>query len=769
MMSTDPASQPRSTLDYARAYQARGWAVVPLHGIDADGRCTCGDPHTGLAGGLSPGSKGKHPHTLFAPHGALSASKDPDVAQRWFGDGRLNIGIATGEASGIVAVDIDPRDGGDETWSHFLDLNRARVPDTVIASTGGGGQHILFQYQTDTVVRTPGKGIQIKGNGGYIVVEPSKHHSGNVYSWDAEADPLDGANPAPAPAWLSSPRKADLVSARGGNAVGHLPPQRIADLRAALRHIDPDGYSEWIQVGMALHSTEAAEAFEIWLSWSAGSQKFDHNASLRKWASFTVGNGLHVESIFSWAQARGWTGETERVAVPMPAEGIVPRMLTPMVSAPESLLAFPGVLNDFVRWTNKTAPKPQPQFAVQAAIALGATVMGRIWRTNRHNYPSLYVINVGKSGSGKEHPRTVIEATLEAAGLTRLIGPGGYTSDSGVLSELMLRPCHVAIIDEIGDMLKNAKAQSNHHRRQSISMLVQAWGQLHGTIRPLAYSTMGLAKRQRDDLERKVIHNPAITLLGMTTPKGFYDGLTEAAIEGGFLNRLLVVESEIGPQPRGDAIMDAPPASVVEWCRLVSQASGANGNLAGVDLGPEIKIEPKVVPINSEADQMFRAYDVQCVEAMTRLEREGLAEMEGRSVEKAMRIALIAAVSINPTEPVVDATATRWAIDYVRTYTTQTIEAIRRNMHGSLFGQWRATTLQAIIKAGARGATERELAKASRVFAGLDPRTRKAVFDALVAEGEIAFMNLGKGTSGRGSDREAWVALPDGEAESCEE
>lgn len=767
-MMTEPAHQPRTVLDYALAYVARQWAVVPLHGIDADGRCTCGDAHTGVEGSLSPGSKGKHPHTLFAPHGALSATKDPETVRRWFADGRLNVGIATGEASGVVAVDIDPRDGGDDTWSHFLDLNRARVPDTVIASTGGGGQHILFQYQPDSVIRTPGKGIQVKGNGGYIVVEPSRHHSGNAYSWEAEADPLDGANPAPAPAWLSSPKKAELLGV-SGRAVGHLHPQRIADLRAALRHIDPDPYQDWLQVGMALHSTEAAEAFELWASWSADSAKFDQGACVRKWNSFTAGNGLHVESIFSWAQARGWTGETERVAVPMPAEGIQPRKVAPSVHAPEHLLAFPGVLNDFVRWTNQTAPKPQPQFAVQAAIALGATVMGRIWRTSRHNYPSLYLVNVGRSGSGKEHARTAIESTLDAAGLTRLIGPGGYTSDSAVLSELLLRPCHLSIIDEIGDMLKNAKAQGNHHRRQSISMLIQAWGQLHGTIRPLAYSTMGLSKRQRDDLDRKVIHNPALTMLGMTTPKGFYDGLTEAAIEGGFLNRLLVVESEIGPQPRGDALMDAPPAAVVEWCKRVAQASGATGNLAGVDLGPEIRIEPRVVPINSEAEQLFRAYDLQCIDAMNRLEREGLAEMEGRSVEKAMRIALIAAVSINLASPVVDAVAAQWAIDYVRAYTAQTTSAIRRNMHGSLFGQWRATTLEVIVKAGARGATERELSKASRTFAGLDPRTRKAVFDALVAEGEIAFMNLGKGTSGRGSDREAWVALPDSEGEPCEQ
>jgi len=174
----DASGEGRSRADYALAYAARGWAVVPLYWVDEHGECGCGLAHDGQtahrrADGtefvLSPNSRAKHPHTLFAPHGALSASKNAEQLRRWFAnEPRLNIGVATGEISGIVVVDIDPRDGGDTTWSDFVDRNGGQVPDTVIANTGGGGQHVVFQYVADQVIRSPGKGVQVKGNGGYV-------------------------------------------------------------------------------------------------------------------------------------------------------------------------------------------------------------------------------------------------------------------------------------------------------------------------------------------------------------------------------------------------------------------------------------------------------------------------------------------------------------------------------------------------------------------------------------------------------------------------
>lgn len=87
-----------------------------------------------------------------------------------------NLGVVTGKISGITVVDIDPRHGGTE--------NALGEVDTVKVKTGGGGWHYYFLYNSD-VTSTAGvlDGVDIRSEGGYIVVPPSKHQSGNLYEW----------------------------------------------------------------------------------------------------------------------------------------------------------------------------------------------------------------------------------------------------------------------------------------------------------------------------------------------------------------------------------------------------------------------------------------------------------------------------------------------------------------------------------------------------------------------------------------------------------
>jgi hypothetical protein len=752
-------------LEPALRYAAMGWAVLPLHFIKPGGRCSCGDPHDGTGPTkLAPNSVGKHPYQALVPHGVHDASTDPAKITTWFMSvPAANIGIATGAMSGFDVLDVDPRNGGDDTLM-VAEQNRGKLPDTALALTGGGGYHYLFRHDGSRL-RSPGRGIDVKSTGGYIVVEPSTHVSGGTYAWEGSADPTDGHPIADPPAWLRTP----AVTAPSGtyvSGVGHLDKQRIADLQAALSHLDANEYQTWISVGQALHSTEAPEAFELWDTWSQSAANYD-NSTVAKWRTFRANGPLHVESVFVWARDAGWDGESQRIAISQ--DNVVPftppEPVVKELGTPSQLLRLPGVLGSVVDLYNRTAPKPQPQFAVQAALALGSVVLGRRFRTTRDNWSALYFVNVGKSASGKEHPRTVIEACLDAAGMGGLIGPSGFTSDSAVFSSLYHQPCQITVIDELGDLLGNAKAQGNFHKRQAVTELVKCWGLLHGTLRPQGYSTMSLTPQQRAEAAKRVVQRPSLCLLGMTTPATFYESLGEASIEGGFLNRLIVVESSIGRQMSRPVEELEVPDSVIEWCHAVR--AGQAGNLTGLDLGADAVPTPRVADFTAEARLAFREYEGECLESMDQLDGERLAEMEGRSVEKAMRIALILAVSECVTTPFIRLEHARWAIDYVRYYTTQTIEAVRRNMHGSQFAKWRSDLLEVIRNAGLRGRTERELAKYSRTYAGMEPRMRKAVMDSLRGEELIAWVES-KPTSGRGKARQAWIATqPDAEDEAA--
>lgn len=753
----------RSMLHYALRYAERGFSVVPLHYILADGACSCGVVHDGKDGRPSANGIGKHPHTLYARHGALSATRDPEIIRRWWSvDPQMNIGLAMGEASGVIAVDIDPRDGGDETWQQFLDRQKASVPDTLVQQTGGGGQHILFAYSPDVTVRSPGKGIQIKGNGGYIVAEPSTHHTGGRYLWDAEADPLEGAPAAAIPAWLAAPKAATVHALGGGVMTGYLHPDRVAELRAALQHIDADDYTAWLSVGMALHSTDAPEAFDLWDEYAQRSAKYDPAALRGKWQSFGKrAQQLNVESIFVWARDQGWSGDYARVAVPVETVRIAPPPGPRAVQdtpAGRGLLEIPGILGRVVDWANATAPKPQPIFAVGAALALGSVVCGRRymgmpWR----NWPSLYLIHVGKSGSGKEYARHVISTALEAAEMPNLMGPSSYASDSAVLGALMNHPCHLAVIDEIGALLRNLQSDGAMYGRSAVNTLVEAWGAVGGQMRPKAFSTQGMrADQAQADLAR-VVYNPAISLLGMTTPGTFYGALGESSIEGGFLSRMIVLETDVGRQPMGEFDGAEMPPIVADWIKRARAGTGG-GNLSAIETPAGMRPSPVLVPMTAGARDLFKAFESDTLRLQDQLEVEGMAEIEGRSVEKALRIAVILAVSERVDAPQINPDHATWAIELVRWSGANTCTAVREHMHGSRFAQWQAEVLRVIHKGGERGRTERDLTKMCRTYDGLEIRQREQVLRALQAKGAVALVDI-KPASGRGSVRKAWVAL----------
>lgn len=155
--------------DHAVRYARRGWAVFPLQ----------------------PG--GKAPMTR---RGFQDATTDQARVRRWWGrEPAANIGIATGERSGIAVLDVDDHDSLEALECEHGDL------DTLWAVTGSGGMHLLFTRPPDGIRNSASRvapGIDVRGDGGYIVAPPSVHPSGSEYRWGVNG-PID---PAPMPDWL---------------------------------------------------------------------------------------------------------------------------------------------------------------------------------------------------------------------------------------------------------------------------------------------------------------------------------------------------------------------------------------------------------------------------------------------------------------------------------------------------------------------------------------------------------------------------------------
>jgi putative DNA primase/helicase len=210
------------------------------------------------------GSAGKHPRTA---HGLKDATDNPATLEEWWRRWPLaNVGIATGAASGIDALDIDLRHQGDETLAAFERAN-GTLPATVMSHTGGGGLHLLFTH-TEGIGNSAGKlgrGVDVRGDGGYIVAPPSLHRSGRPYAWDVDHHPDDIA-PAALPAWLI----AQLVPPKEAGSGTATDPMEWAELIANTAEQGFRNTTATRLVGYLLaHRIDPYVALEIMRLWAA--------------------------------------------------------------------------------------------------------------------------------------------------------------------------------------------------------------------------------------------------------------------------------------------------------------------------------------------------------------------------------------------------------------------------------------------------------------------------------------------------------------------
>lgn len=168
-------------LEAALGYLKRGWAVVPA------------------------GERAKRPIVPWQAYQHRMPSEAEVTV--WFGRWpRANLAVITGAISGIVVVDIDPKNGGGQSMA-ALETRHGALPPSVESITGGGGRHVYFLYPGREVRNRVGlaPGIDLRGDGGCIIVPPSVHPSGNRYRWKPGHAPGQ-VDLAALPVWLEQSR-----------------------------------------------------------------------------------------------------------------------------------------------------------------------------------------------------------------------------------------------------------------------------------------------------------------------------------------------------------------------------------------------------------------------------------------------------------------------------------------------------------------------------------------------------------------------------------
>lgn len=363
-----------------------------------------------------------------------------------------------------------------------------------------------------------------------------------------------------------------------------------------------------------------------------------------------------------------------------------------------------GVIAQIIDYYNATAWKPQPLFAIQTAIATCSVILGRNFKTNFGNYSSLFLMNVAKSATGKEHSKRITNKILEATDNAYLISGSGYTSQSAVISACQERPRHITIIDEFSKYLQASQNKnSGGHMAEANATLMDIIGAGDGTIRAKARASIGMNNAQKKELQNQFVVNPSITMLSMTTPDDFFETIDTNAIKDGFINRFIICVSDAKRTISNRVEQIPAPESIIEWERQIKIRRGAG------DESPVVKPNVIVIPFASECYKLCDAFEEYCNDIAEAAEKYGMEAISGRSHEMSLRLALIIALSENPNAEQIEGRHLQQAINWIKFNLNRLVKELKINISASKHEGEKKEILKALLAMG--GITKSEMFK----------------------------------------------------------
>lgn len=350
-------------------------------------------------------------------HGFKDAATDPELIQRWWRENpEANVAIATGADSGVIVVDVDmdiekAKDG--ETALAALQAKHGKLPPTLTVRTPRGGRHLYFQHPGGDVrvqcsTDKLGIGLDVRGDGGYVIAPPSRTEKGK-YFWECKEAVAD------LPTWLlnlirSTPSRtlAAPPTARPNEACGVNVTDEEQRIRDALQYISANvSHDDWVRILMALHSWNPVQGKELARTWSATcAEKFRDRDFEAAWRSFKPGGGITLGTLFETARRHGRAPEVKRRQTNQPRwpqEEEAELALSKWPSPPRPG-AFYGPIGEFVRRLEPHSESDPMAIYLQAIVGFGNLIGRKVYfrvEADKH-YANLNVAIVGNSSKARK-------------------------------------------------------------------------------------------------------------------------------------------------------------------------------------------------------------------------------------------------------------------------------------------------------------------------------------------------------------------------------
>ena len=410
-----------------------------------------------------------------------------------------------------------------------------------------------------------------------------------------------------------------------------------------------------------------------------------------------------------------------------------------------------GILKDIAGYYNQTAIKPQPLFAVATGLMYGSVILGRRYKTDFDNYTSNYFLLIAKSGTGKDHPKTVIRRLLSASNLAWLERGGGFTAANTVVKSLGKQPLQISFFEEIGQKLCEA---ANHGRSNASGMfrqLLDVWSSCHSAVVGDEFSDGTVPRAKK----------PALTIVGLTTPREFFDkAVNESLIEQGFINRLLpFISNEERTvtkliKKKNQPLLD----KITAWTHKHLPVGGEKDELRNyiTDPGDEYKQDPEKgelinIPFTNEAVDFLNECEKTVLKMSDELEKRFLEDMPSRMREITMRISLIYCL-MNDCERI-NTDHTKWSWQLIKVLYDRYIANVKKHLSGSDYEKMKMEALKALRK---KPVKPRDMPK-TKPFSKWDKKTRTEILLEL-QDAELVDQTKIK-TGKRGAGTLMWTAV----------
>ena len=553
-------------------YREAGLRVFPLYGVK-NGMCECENPDCEALY--------KHPRASNWQHTPDWSDEQWDTMEMM---GQFDTGFGV-LVSGLLVVDVDARNGGVESFHRLCeDLKIDLLGECAFAvetGSGGGSMHLYFKAPDLSLMQhhEKYKGIDFKSSG-FAVGAGSLHASGNAYE-ALHGHPDDISN-AP-DCLIKLLQRPEYHRAEFEGATLDLSDVDISEILSFYPNNNLE-YDDWIACGMAIHDATNGAGFDLWLDWSATSDKHDPKAMEKKWHSFgKCTTPVKIGTLIHHAKANGYQSDFDQVT------------FTPEVTldtASVDIKRPPGFVGELTQWINSQCLYPRESLAVAAAINAVGNICG-LKQIDEMDGMTLntFIFCVAGSSTGKEAVQSAYSKIMQTAGVQSAIH-GAFKSEQEVIRNITRHQAAFYCIDELGITLKkiaNAQAKGGASYLEGlIGLLMSAYGKagsslfVSGDVREEIGRDLtkqykqcvekveanedktGRFAARAQSIEKQLasldngIERPFLSVMGFTTPVTFNDLIDFEQATNGFMSRALLFE-ERDDNPRRKKQFKKPP------------------------------------------------------------------------------------------------------------------------------------------------------------------------------------------------------------------